>query len=86
MDNEEILQSLEKARTGANENETRLLNQCYIRDNNTGYRNTVYHCTGVPFTKSYSELDWTARLFYCLLGHLPATVKLYDGYEYRQKF
>ena len=39
MDNEEILQSLEKARTGANENETRLLNQCYIRDNNTGYRN-----------------------------------------------
>lgn len=32
------------------------------------------------------KLDWTARLYYCLVGHLPPDVKLYDSYEYKQRF
>ena len=51
-------------------------------------RNTVFHCTGVPFTKTsaYDEVDWNTRLYFCLVGQLPQDLKLYDTNVYQRRF
>ena len=59
-----------------------------VRNYDAAYRNTIYHCAGVPFTKgfTYDELNWTARSYHCLVDHFPVDVKLYDAHDYKQRF
>ena len=82
-DNWEMLTMLEKGIRGYDDKEDSLLKQYLselrdIRSSNTGYRNTRYHCAGVPFTHNYNELDWAARLFHSLVDHLPSDLKIYE--------
>ena len=67
FNNGEMVATLEKGMWGSNDDENALLKEDLsklheIRNSNDGYRNTRYHCSGVPFRKTYNELDWTTRL------------------------
>ena len=93
FDNDEMLTILEKGLSGANEDESALLEEYQlklteIRDSDAAHRHTVYHCAGLPFSKrlTYNELDWTERLYHCLVDHLPVDVKLYDSFNHKQRF
>ena len=86
-----MLTALEKEVSGANADEESLLQQDLvnlrqIQDGIGKYRNTRYHCSGIPFTKTYYEVDWTTRLYHCLIDRLPIDVLLYDSFEYKQRF
>ena len=90
MDDVQLLTTLQEVE-GIDDAETALL-KTYKRqlheigEKNAPHRNTVFHCAGVPFTRSLGELDWTAQLYYCLLIHLPSGVKIFDAYNHRKRF
>ena len=58
-----------------------------IKDNNTPYSNTKFHCSGPAFksnsTIQYKETDWAIRLFHCIKDKLPSDVTAEDGCRYR---
>ena len=83
LDNVQLLTTLQEVE-GIDNAETAFLEtykkQLHEINKNAPYRNTIFHCAGVPFTRMLDELDWTARLYCSLICQLPSGVKIFDTY------
>ena len=74
----QMLTTLEKEVSDTNADDQSLLLQDLVNLHQTQdgigkYRNTRYHCSGIPFIKTYYEVDWTTQLYHCLIDGLVGT-------------